>query len=205
MSYRRGLRIVSVLSSAALVLGAATALPAEAKKKKKKKPPVCTAYTPSQWGEGQPINLVTDAHTAEAPLEITVPTAQGLGSSSSEPPEDDPTNPVSHAFLNVQVDSKSPEVGLYGTVSYTPGLDYDFFFRDNTGTGLAYSAGFAPGVPLLDGTGNGGHTGMGTENIEGLVTADCTGYLVDIVSATTPGGDVTLTLWLGEGTFTPGS
>ena len=208
MTYKRGLRIVSVVSSAALILGAATAMPADAKKKKKKKkkkPPVCATYTPSEWGAGQPINLVTDAHTSEAPLEITVPTGAGLGSSSSAPPAEEPDNPVSHAFLNVQVDSKAPEAGLYGSVSFAPMWDYDFFFRDNTGIGLAYSAGFAEGVPVLDGTGNGGHTGMGSENIDGLTTADCTGYLVDIVSATTLGEDVTLTLWLGEPAFTPGS
>jgi len=204
MSDRRGLKTVSVLASAALVLGAFTAMPADAKKKKKKPKP-CATYVPSEWGDGQEINVVTDAHTADAPLEIAVPTGPGLGSSSSEPPAEDPTNPTSHAFLNVQVDSKLKEVGLYGTVAYTPGFDYDFFIRDNSGIGLAYSAGFAPGVPLLDGTGNGGHTGMGSENVEGLVTADCTGYLVDIVSATTPGEEVTLTLWLGEPTFTPGS
>ena len=204
MTYRRGLKLVSVLSTAALVLGVAGSVPADAKKKKKKK--VCAPYTPSEWGEGQPLNLVTDKHTAEEPLEITVPTSAGLGFSSPEPPAEDPMNPVSHAFLNVQVDSKAKEVGLYGTVSHTPGLDYDFYVRDGVaGTGLAYSAGFAPGVPLLDGTGNGGRTGVGSENIEGLVTADCTGYLVDIISAMTPGGDVTLTLWLGEATFTPGS
>jgi hypothetical protein len=203
MTYRRGLRIVSVVSSAALVLGAVTAMPADAKKKKKK-PKVCAPYTPTEWGDGQPINLVTDDHTAEAPLEITVPTEAGLGTSSPEPPADDPSNPISHAFLNVQVDPAATETGLYATLAHTPGTDYDLYIRDSGGTGLAYSAGFAPGVPLLDGTGNGGHTGLGTENVEGLVSADCAGYLVDIISAGTPGGDVTLTLWLGEASFTPG-
>jgi hypothetical protein len=204
MKYRRGLRIVSVLSSAALVLGAATALPADAKKKKKK-PKACAAYTPSEWGEGQPINLVTDAHTAEAPLEITVPTAAGLGTSSSEPPAEEEGNPVSHAFVNVQVDAKAKEVGFYATAAHTPGFDYDLYIRDNSGIGLAYSAGFLAGGPeFTGGTGNGGHTGMGSENIDGLTTADCGGYLVDIISATTPGEDVTLTLWLGEAAYTPG-
>src|SRR5688500_1386782 len=98
MTQRRGFRLVSVLASAALVLGATFALPAEAKKKKKKPKP-CAAYVPAEWGDGQPINLVTDAHTAEAPLEITVPTGPGLGTSSPEPPAEDPTNPVSHAFV----------------------------------------------------------------------------------------------------------
>ncbi|MGH2755306.1 MAG: hypothetical protein ACRDLB_12870, partial [Actinomycetota bacterium] len=106
MNYRRAVRTISVLSTAALVFGAVGAVPAEAKKKKKKKkPPVCAPYTPTEWGDGQPINLVTDEATAEAPVEITVPTEAGFGSSSPEPPAEDPTNPVSHAFLNVQVDS----------------------------------------------------------------------------------------------------
>ena len=204
MRYRRGLRSIAVLSSAALVLGASFALPAEAKKKKKK-PKVCAAYVPAQWGEGQPINLVTDAHTAEAPLEIAVPTSPGLGTSSGEPPAEEDTNPVSHAFLNVQVDSKLKEVGLYATVTHTPGFDYDLYIRDNGGTGLAYSAGFLAGGPeFTGGTGNGGHTGVGSENIDGLTTPDCGGYLVDIISATTPGEEVTLTLWLGEAAYTPG-
>jgi hypothetical protein len=205
MRYHRAIRTVSVLASAALVLGAVSSLPAEAKKKKKKKPKACATYVPSEWGEGQPVNLVTDEHTAEAPLEITVPTEPGLGFSSTEPPgSEEPATPSTHSFLNVQVDSKLPETGLYGTLSYTPGLDYDLYFRDNGGFSLAASNGFMPGVPNLDGTGSGGHTEMGSENIEGLTTADCTGYLVDVVSATTPGGDVTLTLWLGEATYTPG-
>jgi len=204
MTYRRGLRIVSVLSSACLILGAATALPADAKKKKKKPKP-CATYVASEWGEGQPINLVTDAHTAEAPLEITVPTSAGVGTSSPDAPEEDPNNPISHAFVNVQVDSKLKEVGLYATAAHTPGFDYDLYVRDNSGIGLAYSAGFLAGGPeFTGGTGNGGHTGVGSENIDGLTTADCGGYLVDIISATTPGEDVTLTLWLGEAAYVPG-
>ena len=204
MTFKRGLRIVSVLSTAAWVLGAVSALPADAKKKKKK-PKACAAYVPSEWGEGQPVNLVTDTHTAEAPLEIAVPTEAGLGTSSPDAPAEEEGNPVSHAFLNVQVDSKAKEVGLYATVAHTPGFDYDLYVRDNSGIGLAYSAGFLAGGPeFTGGMGNGGHTGMGTENIDGLTTADCSGYLVDIISATTPGEEVTLTLWLGEAAYSPG-
>ena len=173
--------------------------------KKKKKPKACAAYVPSQWGEGQPVNLVTDAHTAEAPLEIAVPTAAGFGTSSPEPPAEEPDNPVSHAFLNVQVDSKLKEVGLYGTVCAHPRLRLRLLHPRQLRYRPRLLGWFRPGVPFLDGTGNGGHTGMGTENIEGLTTADCGGYLVDIISAATPGEEVTLTLWLGEAAFTPGS
>ncbi len=206
MALRTMSKTIAVAAAAALIVGAFGA-PAEAKKKKKKPPPVaagCAAYTPSQWGTGQPVNVVTDAHTAEAPLELTVPTAAGLGSSSPNPPEEAVDNPITRVFLNVQVDSANPTVGLYGSIAYTPIFDYDFYIRGDDGTGLAYSAGFAPGVPLLDGTGHGGHTGAGTENIDGLNSADCQGYLVDIISASTPGEDVTLKLWLGEGVYTPG-
>jgi hypothetical protein len=208
MRSHKTIRTFSVIASAALIVGAFTAGPADAKKKKKK-PPVpagCAAYTPTEWGKDLPVTMVTDAHTAEAPLTIEVPTKMGVGSSHNGTPDDvEQTNPVSHAFLNVQVDSAAATTGLYGTIEFTPTWDYDLYFRGADGAGLAYSAGFAQGVPFLDGTGNGGHTGVGSENIEGLESADCTGYLVDIVSSLTPGEDVTLTLWLGEPAYVPGS
>lgn len=198
----RSVRTLAVLASAGLIVGAFAASPADAAKKKKK--PACAAYTPTEWGTGQPINVVTDKHTAEAPLVLELETAEGLGSSSPNPPEEDPTNPITRVFSNVQVDSGAPGSGLYATLEYQFPLDYDLYVRGDDGTGLAYSAGFAPGVPFLDGTGNGGETGQGTENILGLTTADCTGYLVDVISAATPGGAVTLKLWLGEPAYAPG-
>ncbi|MDQ3915508.1 MAG: hypothetical protein M3323_09315 [Actinomycetota bacterium] len=206
MKSHRTIRILSVMASAALIVGAFTAGPADAKKKKKKPPAAgCPAYSPSEWSKDIPVTKVTDEHTADAPLTIEVPTEMGFGSSSPEPPAEDPKNPISRVFLNVQVDSAAPTTGLYATVEHTPMLDYDLYIRDTFGVGQAYSAGFAPGVPFLDGTGHGGHTGLGSENIEGLTSEDCTGYLVDIISATTPGEEVTLTLWLGEATYVPGA
>jgi hypothetical protein len=201
----RTLRSIAVLASVALLLGAFVAGPAQAKKKKKKKPPVavCATYTPTSWGAEQPITVVTDANTADAPLTLEVATAAGVGSSSAASP-DDGDGATSHAFANVQIDSAAPTTGLYATLHYAPVWDYDLFVRGDDGVGLAYSAGFAEGVPFLDGTGNGGRTGTGTENIEGLTTNDCQGYLVDIAGATTPGQTVTLDLWLGEAIFTPG-
>lgn len=205
MGSKRTIRTLSVIASAALILGAFVAGPADAKKKKKKAG--CAAYTPSQWSTDIPVTMVTDAHTADAPLEITLPTDAGAGTSSGSSPENGQESQAAHAFLNVQVDSAGPEVGLYGRVEFTPAWDYDLFFRDNTGVGLAYSAGTSHLIPLfgLDGTGNGGHSEMGSENIDGLTTADCTGYLVDVVTSIGPGEDVTLKLWLGEAAYVPGS
>jgi len=200
----RSVRTLAVLASAGLILGAFVAGPADAAKKKKKKP-VCATYTPTEWGAGQPINIVTDKHTAEAPLVIEVETHEGLGFTSADAPEDDPTNPVSHAFLNVQADPAAATTGLYGMIEFNPVWDYDFLFRGDDGAALAYSAGGAPYVGPFDGTGHGGQAHPGTEQIDGLTSGDCTGYLVDIVSATTPGDTVTLKLWLGDAAYEPGA
>jgi hypothetical protein len=212
MTASRSTKTLSVIASAALVLTGMLAGTADAKKKKKPKPPAapaaCAAYTPSEWSADVPVTMLKAEHTAEAPLEITVPTEMGVGSSDSEDPAnttDD--NRVSHAYLNVQVDSEAPQVGFYGTLEFSQQWDYDLYFRGNDGIALAYSAGTSPLVNQfgLDGTGHGGHSGMGSENIEGLTTDDCTGYLVHIVSSVTPGEDVTLKLWQGEATYVPGS
>lgn len=198
----RSMRTVAALSSACLVLGAFIAVPAEAKKKKKK-PKACAAYTPSSWSADLPIELVTDAHTADAPLEIEVEVPAGVGFTSNTSP-DDGDGEASHAFTNVQVDSAAATTGIYAQVEYTPIFDYDLFLRDASGVALAFSAGFAPGVPLLDGTGNGGHTDVGSENVDGLEISDCDGLLVDVGGATTPGETVTLRVWLGEIVYTGG-
>ena len=210
MKSQRTIRTLSVIASAALIVGAFTAGTADAKKKKKPKPAApagCAAYTPSEWSTDIPVTTITDAHTAEAPLVVQVPTEAGVGTSSGDSPENSDESHAAHAFLNVQVDSAAPVTGLYGTLEFTPAFDYDLFFRGNDGVGLAYSAGTSHLIPLLglDGTGQGGHSGMGTENIDGLETTDCTGYLVDVVTSIGPGEETTLKLWLGDPAYTPGS
>lgn len=204
----RSIRTLAVLASAGLIVGAFAAAPADAAKKKKKKPPACAPYTPTEWAADAPVNMLTSAHTAEAPLVIEIEAPAGLGSSSGAPPSDDPAElhaAATHSFVNVQVDSATPDTGFYATLEYTFPFDYDLWIRGDDGNAVAGSAGFMPGVPFFDGTGSGGYTGEGTENIEGLTTADCTGYLVDVVSAATPGETVTLKLWQGDATYVPGS
>lgn len=209
MRSHRAVRTVTVLATAALVAGAFTAGTADAAKKKKKPPaaPVCPAYTPSEWSADLPVTTITDAHTADAPLEITVPTEAGVGTSSSDSPENGTGSAAAHAFVNVQIDSAAAETGLYGSIEFTPAWDYDLYFRGNDGVGLAYSAGTSHLIPAegWNGTGTGGHSDLGSENIDGLVTPDCTGYLVDVIASLSPGEDVTLKLWLGEPAYTPSS
>lgn len=198
-------RTIGIVAMIAALAVGSLALPADAKKKKKKPKPtptvaVCAPYTPGELGTGAETSIVTDEATAEAPVEATVATAEGLGFSSPDPGGD--TGPTSHAYHNVQVDSAAAEAGLYVRVEFTPLWDYDLYLRDAAGTAIASVGGFnqAPEGPL-DGTGNGGHSEMGAEQLDGIRSADCAGYTIDIVSAGTPGEDVTVKMWLGEPTF----
>lgn len=199
-------RSLALIATASLVLGAFVAGPADAKKKKKKKPKVatCAPYTPGEVGADAPVTIVTDAATEEAPVEVTVSTTQGLGFTSSDVGGDQ--GPTSHAFSNVQVDSASSGRGLYARVEFNPAYDYDHFLRTADGAAVAYSAGFnqamvagdPTGMTGLDGTGNGGHSEQGAEQIDGYATSDCDGFTHDIASAGSPGGDVTVKYWLGD-------
>lgn len=213
MKSGRVLKTTALVGAAALLLGAFVAAPAEAKKKKKvKKPAVCAPMTPFDDAKDVKPTLVTDAATKDNPIVLTVSTAQGLGTSNSDTthpdPTDDPTSGgSSHAWVNAQVDSVAPEAYLYGRLEFPATDDYDLLFRGPDGVAQYYSAGSAPwtdptGVIGVDGTGHGGHSEGGpdgaAENIDGATTPDCGGYSVDISGATTPGGDVTLKLWLGE-------
>jgi hypothetical protein len=192
----RTTRTIAIVASAALLLGAFVAGPAEAKKKKKKKaaPAACAPYAPGEKGAGQPVTVVTDAATAEAPVTATVATSPGLGF-SSEAGEGNPDEIASsHAYTNVQVDSATPGTGLYVIIEFTPAFDYDLHLRDAAGTSIEYSAGFGP-VP--SGTEH-SHSNVGSESLEGLPVGDCQGFTVDVVGATTPGEDVTVKYYLGE-------
>lgn len=193
----RSFRTVTVLASVGVLVGAFAAGPADAAKKKKKKPPACAPWTPPEKSAEAELVKVTDAATAEAPIEIELETDPGLGlgrpgSTIGPVPIGDH---VSEAFVNVQVDSAAPSTGLYATIEFNPAFDYDLYLDDSTGTEVAHSAGF---FNQSSTAGAAGHSAPGSENIEGLETSDCGGYAADVVGSITPGGGVTLKLWLGE-------
>lgn len=204
----RSVRTFAVLASIGLIVGAFAAGPADAaKKKKKKKVPACAPYTPQEVAADVPVTTITDAHTADAPLVLELDTPRGVGFTNPDSTTDDPAHHgfPGHTYVNVQVDSATATSGLYGLLEFNQVWDYDLVFRGDDGSGVAYSAGGAPYVLIFDGTGHGGQAHPGTEQIDGLATDDCTGYLVDVTSATTPGDAVTLKLWLGEAAYTPGA
>jgi hypothetical protein len=189
-------RVVAILACLGLVAGAFLATPAEAKKrkKKKKKPAVCAAYEPGEFGAEAPVTLVTDAATAEAPVEVPLETAEGLGTSSAEGEGHD-TGPTTHAYTNVQVDSKSPTADLNVKILFSPQYDYDLSVRDESHTLYANSAGFG----LVPGGSEGQVSDFGSEQTPPVTINDCGGALIDVTSATTPGEEITVQYWLGSG------
>lgn len=195
----RSFRALAVVSVAALLLGALVAAPADAKKKKKKAKK-CPAYTAPEWAGEAETTVVTDKATAEAPVEVTVPTDPGLGFTSAGEPGGT-TGAASFAYHNVQVDSNKPTANLFARIEYLPAWDYDLFLRTVDGTAVAYEADFNPatgGGPTPVGGNEGGHPEPGAGQIDGYSSLDCAGFTLEIASATSPGGDVALTLWLEQ-------
>ena len=185
-----------VMVLAALVASAFVAPAAEAKKKKK--PKACAAYVPGEQGAAAESFVVTDAHTAEAPLEVTVTHASAPDSFSES------------FFSNIQVDSKAAEAGLYISYEFPVYEDHDLYVYYPDGTEAAHVGGFnpAPVIPAndvfsTDGTGNGGHSEQGAEVLDGLRTPDCGGYTVDFQGFITEGGEYTAKVWLGEAVNDP--
>lgn len=200
MTNKQIIRTVAVVALTGLIGGAILAAPAEAKKKK---PKACAPYAPGQDGQGKTITVVTDAATQDKPATVDVDTAPGLGFSSAD--EGNDQGQTSHAYTNVQVDSAAPNAYLYVRAEFQYPQDYDLFLRTADGTAAAYAAGFneapvtlaGPAEHTLDGTGNGGHSEMGAEQIDGFQAADCSGFTVDLSSGTAAGGTVTVKYWLG--------
>lgn len=191
----RSIRTLAVLASVGLLVGAFAGGPAEAaKKKKKKKPASCAPATATGDAAEAEFVRLTQKATADAPVEIELDTAEGLGFSSSSPGGG--TGHVSHAYQNLQVISKKPSATLFVAAEFAAYQDYDLYLRDAASQEtLAYAAGFNQMPGYLDG-GEGGHSDVGLEQIDAFAHMPCTGYTVDVVSAITEGGPVTLKLWL---------
>ena len=204
-------RVFSILLALGLIVSGALVGPASAAKKKKpKKPPVCAAYEPGELGAEAETIVVTDAHTAEAPLanafSLDMAFDEGIAEiiGAGETP---------HHYVNVQVDSASPTAGLYVTWEFDTNRDYDLWAYNPDGTGAASSHGFQPliatqGAGQADqsntASNHGGESTATSENLVGIITPDCGGYTLDMATYFGEGGDFELQVWLGEGTTEPG-
>jgi hypothetical protein len=190
---RKVLRSVAVLSTAALVLGALVVAPANAKKK-------CGKYEAPDWAADVETVTVTDAATEDKPLTFELTTGHGAGTTSTDYPEDNDGTTL-HSFQNILVDSKAKSANVFARIDYIPTFDYDLFLRIPAGPAVAYEADFNPFTaagPTPIGGYSDGSGGPGWSQIDGFPTPDCSGYTVDVASSITPGGPVTLTIWLGK-------
>ena len=156
----------------------------------------CAAYVPGEQGAEAETLTITDAHTAEAPLEITLEHGIGLGGPlvGGVPPDQ-----TSRAYKNLQVDSDAAETGLFIRYEFPVYEDHDLYVNYPDGTQAASVGGFnAVSAGPFDGTGSGGHSEQGAEQIDGLRTPDCGGYTVDFSNYLGEGGEYTALVWLGE-------
>lgn len=154
--------------------------------------PSCAAYVPGEQGAAAETTVVTDAATEEAPLEVTITAPPGV-----------PEVALGHVFHNLQVDAAAADAGLYVRYEFPVYEDHDIYLNYSDGSEAAHAGGFNPApVPVAlgccDGTGTGGHSEQGAEVLDGVRTADCGGYTLDMASFMSEGGDMTLKLWLGE-------
>ena len=149
----------------------------------------CDPYKPGTEGAEAETSVVTDANTEEAPLEVTVPASEGI-------PEADNAS----SYHNVQVNSSAAHTGLWVRFEFAEPEDMDLYLLFADSSEAAHAAGYNPApVPgATDGTGNGGHSEMGAEQLDGIGTDDCGGYTVDMRPFQNAPGDKTLKLWLGE-------
>ena len=191
-------RILAAALTGGLLVSAFVVGPATAGKKKKPKPAACAPYVPGEMGAEAPAAVVTDAHTAEAPLAVPITLAEEYDEGS--------VGETPHAFVNVQVDSALPTAGLYVTFEFDEFRDYDLWAYFPDGTGAASSHGFPPAMPTkgLPGaadrsntaSNHGGESTASSENLVGIITPDCGGYTVDATNYLGEGGDFELKIWL---------
>ncbi|MFN2587964.1 MAG: hypothetical protein ABR613_07590 [Actinomycetota bacterium] len=212
-------RLVALVLTGGLIASAFVAGPATAAKKKKpKKPPACAPYTPGEMGAEAAKVVVTDAHTAEAPLahafSIGPNFDEGLSDFANSVRPGTVPHSTPHERLNVQVDSAAATAGLYVTWEFDTHRDYDLWAYNADGTAAASAHGFQP---LIDTKGqpapadqsntssnHGGESTATSENLVGIITPDCGGYTLDMATYFGEGGDFELKIWLGEGKTEPG-
>ena len=174
--------------------GKKPAKPAKPGKPEAPKGAACPAYVPGEQGAEAETTIVGADATEEKPIEVTIAAPAGV-----------PEAAIERVFHNVQVDSDAAEAGLYARYEFPIYEDHDMYLRYADGTEAARAAGFNPapiipnnGVFWTDGTGAGGHSEQGAEVLDGIRSADCAGYTLDLAAYLSEGGDMTLKLWLGE-------
>lgn len=160
----------------------------------------CAPLTPAPTGADAETIKITDAATAEAPVEIPVKLAMSLGDLDLADKLPAPFDPTQHV-VNIQVDSAAADAGLYFTFEFPQRRDYDLFLRHSDDSEAASSHGFNTVIetPFNNtGTNHAGKSTASSENIIGVRTADCGGYTLEAVNWMGEGGNMVVKAWLGD-------
>lgn len=186
MRSQRTIKVLSVLASAGLLVGAFAAGPADAAKKKKKAL-ACDAFTPGveDAAEAEVVKITPKA-TEEKPVVIEFEHAGSL-----------PFVAPDHQWFNVQVYSSTPSAGLWIKDEFSDRHDIDLYLYNAAGEEVALSGGFNTVPEAHDSDGN---ATTNSEQIPGYPAAQCEGYTIESAGYLTPGTDATLSIWLGEET-----
>ena len=164
--------------------------------KKKPKPPAasCAPYAPGEDGAEAQTSVITEAATEEKPVVVEYEAEMGGPSS----PLVDAFDFRSFLYHNVQVDSLSPDTGLYVKTEFTEYHDYDLALFHADGTEAASSGESQPVAGAGGGSPDGAwEGGSNYEMVTGIRTADCAGYTVRVAGYLTTGGPVTISMWIG--------
>ncbi len=146
----------------------------------------CKNYKPPKQGRGEDTIYIDGAATPMDPLEIPVTV-----------PAVTPTDPVS-LYRNLQVATTLPSSRLYVRYVFTPSDEHDLFVLDSKGRVRAAADGLNLGSvgPLSQPNDSGGRSELGAEQIDGLKTARCQGYTLDLRGVLSAGGTMMLKLWV---------
>jgi hypothetical protein len=165
-------------------------------------PAACPAYVPGENGAEAELLTVTDAATAENPVTVEFDAGRGLGVAplTVEGVHIPLPDLTTHNYRNIQVDSSSAEVGLYVRIEFPDRHDYDLYLQRADGSEADHSGDFStvPESPFNSCGGTSCESGATFEQISGIRTPDCGGWTTDSVAFLTPGGNVTMKVWLGE-------
>lgn len=164
-------------------------------------PAACAPFAPGEAGADKPTITLTDAATADKPVEQKVTLEQSTADFT-------PTD-ASYDYFNVVVDSAAASAGLYATFEFPTRRDYDLDLLHPDGSFAARSHGFNPIAeiyslpPYQDREGHGGDSTDHSESLVGITTPDCAGWTVQATNWFGEGGEMTVKLWLGEGKIEP--
>ncbi|HYI44936.1 MAG TPA: hypothetical protein VE174_05655 [Actinomycetota bacterium] len=160
----------------------------------------CPPYPSPRWAGDVPTTFVPDSATARRPIEVTLATGPGAGTTDAGSPKDD-MGEISHVFHNVVVAPDKGPAMLFARAEYLPAFDYDLFLRAPGGSSVAFEWDLNPaavnGPSPMDSSFK-GHAEPGVSQIDGYGAPRCVGYTIDLASGLTPGGPVLLKLWIAK-------